>query len=243
MKKLMVWNGTTIHHESLSEIKQAILDLAPDRQPVWLPKAGEGGSWQSTWDSHPLALDGFGRLTDMVREGNAMGLGIVPYVVVRGRPEWNDAEHKQIAEIAVATRHVVLNLECGDWYWNGPTNPDVLRAEYLEPLRNRIKDAFGGDPAWRYVKLEVTAIPRQWVVNELGGQEALVAWAKYAKAMSWECYDAIADDLGVADSLYRVSQWLPGKSASFRIPLVQKSRIPVWAPYFPTLEVWHLDGD
>lgn len=264
MKRFSVWNGVTINpaYRSLQDIRDAILALKPEgRWSIeWIPKAGEGGSWQGfEWDDHHLAIKGFGHLQGLVEEGKRLrpALHVVPYVVIRGRPEWREAELQQVAECAVAARRVILNLEPGSYYWNGPTTARQLQEEYIGPMWDRIRAAFGPDPAWRKVFLEVAAIPRQWVVDALGGDDddpairsTLEAWVEGCQGMSWECYDAIAPDLDVAGSMARVYRWLGDTSkagrASFRIPIVQRSRIQAWAHTGYArygLEVWHLDGD
>ncbi len=207
----------------------------------WLVKAGEGGTWQGTWDSHPLALDGPDKLRSLRQQGERLDppLVVTPYVVVRGRPEWNEAEWEQIAACADVADRVVLNLEPGSQYWNGPKDPTGVREQYLEPMLERVRSR-----APR-AKLELCAIPRQWVVDELGGRESLRAWLESVSSASWECYDAAAPDLDVGKSLTRVTGW-GGHETAYRIPVVQRSRIAAWADTplcRPGFQVWHLDGD
>jgi hypothetical protein len=261
VKRFGVWNGTTINpaYSSLEDIHRAVLELMPPGKwtPEWYPKAGEGGTWQAAWDGHGLALDGFGKLLALVEEGKRIGLNVVPYVIIRGRPEWREAEFAQIAECAVACRRVILNLEPGSHYWNGPTTAEALLEEYIRPMWDRIRAAFGPDPSWKKVFVQLGYIPRQWVVDALGGDDndrnilsTLDAWVENVGGISWETYDGIAHDLCVADSMARVDYWLAdtkkARRTAFKVPIVQRNRIHVWAhSSFAAhgLEVWHLDGD
>jgi hypothetical protein len=169
---------------------------------------------------------------------------VTPYIIVRGRSEWNTAEWDQIARCAAVTGRVVLNLEPGETYWNGPTKQVELQSWYLGPMRARVQALA---PAAR---LELCAIPRQWVVDALGGVASIGGWLQATQSASWECYDAVAPDLDVALAMARVKQWADQTGfhggAHFRIPLVQRSRIQAWAntEYASNgLQVWHLDGD
>jgi len=209
-------------------------------------KAGEAGTYQATWDNHPMAIDGPARLKTLFDQGKAMNppLIVTPYVIVRGRAEWNTAEWDQIARCAAVTGRVVLNLEPGEAYWNGPTRLIELQSWYLGPLRARLQALA---PTAR---VELCAIPRQWVIDELGGVATLGAWLSAAQSASWECYDAIAPDLDVAKAISRVDGWAAQtgltRGRHYRIPLVQRSRIQAWAntEYAADgMQVWHLDGD
>ena len=241
-----VWNGVSIQrrYQSLEEVHAAVQELNPYPErwaPEWLVKAGEAGTWQLAWDSHPLAISGPEDLRALYERGQEIGLLVTPYVIVRGRAEWNAGEWAQIAACAEITGRVVLNLEDGPRYWNGPTRAWALAAEYLAPLRERL-------PAG--AQLELCAIPRNHVVHSLGGPAAIAAWLSLCTSCSWECYDAIAPDLDVAASMERVAGWFNLAGVALRpeyfIPLVQRSRIGDWAPTIYAahgLQVWHLDGD
>lgn len=249
-----VWNGVSIgrRYGSLGDIAEAIGDLAPSVgwRFEWLVKAGEAGTWQATWDSHPMAVSGPEKLADLIAQGREFGLEVVPYVIVRGRPSWRTAEWVQIAECAAVASRTVLNLEPGDHYWDGPTQVGQLDQDYLQPLRQRIDARAPGAP------LELCAIPRERVINELGGRATIRAWLRAAQSASWECYDAASphrdgetyECLDVAHSMQRVENWLPEelRRSEYRIPLVQRSRIHAWSDteYAAAgLQVWHLDGD
>jgi hypothetical protein len=252
MPRFSVWNGVSISrgYASMADVAAAVQALVPDGprwSPVeWLVKAGEGGTYQRTWDHHPLAIGSAAELGQRIKEGAARGIRVVPYIVVRGRADWRGAEHQQIVECAAVARRVVLNLEEGASYWNGPTNQQELQETWIWPL----EEALRRTPRARTAEIEICAIPRRWVVDALGGLPCLAAWLAFARRASWECYDAIADDLDVAASIARVTSWGAetgwGKQPRFKIPVVQRSRIEAWAGTKYArygLEVWHLDGD
>lgn len=253
MARFSVWNGVRINpqHQSLPEIAAVIEALKPRGRwsREWLVKAGEGGTWQAAWDGHLLALDGPEKLRALYQEGRGLRprLWVTPYVVVRGRPQWDAAEWRQIAECAAVTGRVVLNLEDGPQYWNGDTDPDLLRANYLEPLAATVRSI--GAQAGRLghrVHLQLCAIPRAWSVASLGGVDAINAWLSYCRSAAWECYDAAAPDLDVALSMERLEQLGVWGDPQWRIPVVNRSRIDAWAcsPRARRgLQVWHLDGD
>ena len=247
--RFSVWNGSSInpYWQSLDQIHEAIASIKPCgyKQLEWIVKAGEGGTWQSAWDSNPLAISGPDQLATLYTQGKALKLKVTPYVVIRGRPEWNDAEWQQIAQCVQVCRRVVLNLEPGDEYWNGPTDPTDLNNNYIAPMWNAIQ-AVVTRRQLGVAQLELACIPRQSAVDTLGGVPCLQAWQQGVNAMSWECYDATAPDLAVDASIARVQAWLPNLSKGFYRPIVQQSRIDAWShtKYADSgLEVWHLDGD
>lgn len=249
MARFSVWNGVSINpaYRDLADIRDAVYSLKPDGFTAeWLVKAGEGGTWQAAWDPHPLALDGMGKLIDIYRQGQGLKpkLKVTPYVVVRGREEWNEAEWRQIAEAAFVNNRVALNLEDGAPYWNGPTNAERLREEYLRPMMRVLRSVAP------YARVQVTAIPREWVVDDLGGPACIRSWLDVATEASWECYGLVASDLLVDRAMARVRGWLDGcgcfEKPRYRVPLVQRGEIDRWAGTEYTaagLEVWHLDGD
>ena len=249
-KAFRVWNGVSIspEHRTLADIRDAVLALKPAGTwgLEWLPKAGEGGSWQSTWDHHPLAIDGPHKLRQLYREGQRMRpkLAVTPYVVVRGGAAWQEAEWDQIAACAAVTGRVVLNLEPGGMYWLGQTDPDTLTQEYLLPLEARLA---GVAPR---AKLHLTAIPRRWCFDELGGATTMTSWLYACYSASFECYGDIAPDLRVDVAIPRAKAMLAEVGvtlpARYYYPLVQRSEIARWASTSWArygLEVWHLSGD
>ena len=62
MKRFAVWTGTSIPSScaTVRDVAAAIDELAPAGpwSREWIVKAGEGGSWQATWDKHQLAITG-----------------------------------------------------------------------------------------------------------------------------------------------------------------------------------------
>jgi hypothetical protein len=248
-KRFAVWNAVNIGRQygNLGDINQAISGLLPDGQwqREWIVKAGEGGSYQArflhpSWgDSHSLAISSADDLADRIAEGNRYGLVVTPYITIRGRPEWLSGELTQIAECAAVSERVILNLEPGAEFWNGPTSPIWVSNNYIKPLSKLL-------PA--NAAIELAAIPRDWVFRALGGVDTMDAWLSGCKYASWECYDGVATDLRVDDSFARLSRWLGPdyQSANYRIPIVQRNRCAYWAAteYAANgLEVWHLDGD
>lgn len=247
-KPFSVWNGQSIsrRYNTIEDIAEAVRYLAPANMPwrlEWLVKAGEGGSYQAQYlhpkwgDPHPLAIDSADKLAILVEYGRSEGLRVVPYFIVRGKAEWNPSEWQQIADCASITGKVVLNLEPGAEYWNGPTSPNNLRGGYLEPLQRMLPPN---------AELELACIPRVWVFQTLGGAAAINTWLTFCKWASWECYDAVANDLRVDDSMAVLDQLEVPNEPNYRIPIVQRSRIEYWAESefcANGMEVWHLDGD
>ena len=246
-KRFSVWLGTTIDpaYGSVADIQGAVRALRPpgswSLEALW--KGGEGGSWQSQFDPHPLAISGPDRLAELRAAGTKLSpkLTVTPYIVLRGRPAWNDAEWAQIAACAEVAGRVVLNLEEGPAYWNGPTDAEALTREYILPLKARLPEK---------ASLELCCIPRQWVIDALGGRDCLIAWAYACQSASWEAYDAVAPDLDVAASMGRVMSWLEPTDRMWKpryyTPLVQRSRIDAWAQtgYCKHgMQVWWIDGD
>lgn len=263
MPRLGVWNGTHIgaQYRGLADIRDAILALQPPGRwsLEWLVKAGEGGSWQGTWDQHPLAIDSPRTLRALFLEGRGLRprLLVTPYVVVRGRAEWNEAEREQVAACAAATGRVVLNLEPGDHYWGGPTQPSLLRQDYLAPLEARLRQALRAARR-RTASVELCAIPRRAAIEALGGVEAITAWLEFCAlfhgSAAWETYDAASphadgetwECLDVAHAFARLEALGVWGDPQWRIPVVQRSRVAAWARTAYArrgLQVWHLDGD
>jgi len=234
-----VWNGSAIdaRYHDLADIAQAVQALVPaswsDVGLEWLVKAGEGGDWQSRWDTHPLAVSGPARLGELVAEGYQLGVRVVPYVVVRGREDWLGAELAQVEACARVAERVVLNLEPGASYFNGTPSVGWVESFFF---------GLGLDPA----KLELCAIPRSMAAAYLGGPAVMQSWLAHASRASWECYDAAAADLSPDRALQLVDQWGAPPGPQYRIPVVQRSRIGAWcdSPLAGGgMEVWHLDGD
>ena len=235
-----MWNGSAIGagYHSLADIARAVQALVPaswtDVGLEWLVKAGEGGDWQSRWDTHPLAVSGPARLAELVAEGEQLGVRVVPYVVVRGRADWLGAELVQVAACARVAERVVLNLEPGaQFYFNG-----VPSVEWVNAYFDRL--GLGSS------KLELCAIPRTLAASYLGGPAVMQAWLAHASRASWECYDAAAADLSPDRALQLVEQWGAPPGPQYRIPVVQRSRVGAWCDSELAgggMEVWHLDGD
>lgn len=264
MPRLSVWNGIAINYKyrSIKDIRDAILALKPPGEwsLEWLVKAGEGGSWQyQLGDHHPLAVSSAGQLYELSRAGRQLRppLRVTGYVVLRGFRAWRDDELNQIAACVSATGRVVLNLEPGDHYWRGPTVPSLLRQEYLEPLAERIRAAMRSSKR-RVASVELCAIPRRAAIEALGGVEAIIAWlefcAQFRGSAAWETYDAVSphrdnewyECLDVAHAFSRLEALGIWGDPQWRIPVVQRSRLPVWAatPYARRgIQVWHLGGD
>jgi hypothetical protein len=135
------WGGQNIgswyqgYEQVFAQVKQLSGPYMEKFGPLeWYPKAGEGGSWQArylhpTWgDPHPLAIDGPGAIRTMVEMGKADGVGVNPYINVRGNPAWNEGEWRQICEIMQqGVGRVILNLENGTDFWLGPTDPEGVQ--------------------------------------------------------------------------------------------------------------------
>lgn len=234
-----MWNGSAIgsRYQSLADVALAIRALVPaswsDAGLEWLVKAGEGGSWQSTWDPHPLAISGQAKLAELVNHGLQLGVEVIPYVVVRGRDEWLQAELAQIRACAAVAERVVLNLEPGASYFNGTPTVDWVNAWF-------------GNLGLKASQLELCAIPRSWCAQQLGGPAVMQAWLAHVSRASWECYDAAAADLAPDVAIERcASPWgadVPDK----QVIVVQRSRIGAWCETqlaAAGMEVWHLDGD
>lgn len=236
-KTFSVWTGANTPSGLRTELQiaEAIRGLCPwpDADLEWYIKAGEGGSWEAEWDEHPLALGGPQDLINRRDVLAHLGVRVVPWVVVRGRPEWAEGEYNVIRACAGISGACVLNLEPGPSYWNGPTEPGLI-AEWI--------DRIGLTPE----QLWLTAIPRHSAVAELGGPQAMAAWLERVGGASWECYDATASDLNPDLALPRVGAWDSTDNPWKRIPIVQRSRIGAWADSAWTdlaLQVWHLGGD
>jgi len=234
-----VWNGSAIdaRYHKLADIAQAVRALVPvswtDVGLEWLVKAGEGGDWQSRWDPHHLAVSGPARLGELVAEGEQLGLRVVPYVVVRGRADWLDAELAQVEACARVAERVVLNLEPGASYFNGTPTLDWVNGYFA-----RLGVASE--------KLELCAIPRTLAASYLGGPAVMQSWLAHASRASWECYDAAAADLSPDRALQLVDQWGAPAGQQYRVPVVQRSRIGAWCDTELAaggMACWHLDGD
>lgn len=238
-----VWNGVNLTGD-LESIIGRVHALTPpgDWSVEWFPKAGEGGSWQSAL-SDPRGLSGPAMLAAWVARGLALGARVAPYVVVRGRPEWNAIEWEQIGACAAEAGKVVLNLEPpggGRFYWNGPTTPAYIQ-QYCDGFREAMQrhGAASADVSLCY-------IPRRGQVDELGGDAALRVWIRNVTMASGECYEdapapALAPGYAIPNIMARYSED-PRKL----IPCVQRSMIgryadSAWAA--AGMEVWHLDGN
>lgn len=259
MRRFSCWLGTSIpeRFRSISDIAAAVQALKPPgrwRREV-LVKAGEGGSFQARWlhpswgDDHPLAVDSAAQLHRLWLAGRALRprLDVAGYVVLRGREEWREAELDQIAACAAACGgRVVLNLEDGDAYWQGPTDKYDLEDLYLNPLEERLAALLPR------ARLELAAIPRASSINALGGVETFNLWLTLCVSVAWEMYGRMAPDLRVDVAMPRLegigvwgdeSRETPRRWR--RIPIVEKGEIDEWAstPYAQHgLQVWHLDG-
>jgi hypothetical protein len=254
-RRFAVWMGTAIpwKYRSMADVAAAVQALCPPGEwaPEVLIKAGEGGSWQSTWDKHPLAVSGACMLGILCKEGEAQGLTVTPYFVIRGKPAWVPSEIEQIVQAAEVAGRVVLNLEPGAMYWNGPTDAEAVAAGYLRPLRQLLAERAPG------AVIELAAIPRQWVIDSLGGDDddpgtvsALEAWMEHVDAMSWETYGDAARDLRPDLAMARVERWQADTpragDPAFRIPIIQRSMIAGWVgtpECAGGVEIWHLDGN
>lgn len=243
-RRFSVWMGSSIapHFKTVEQIAIAVYALLPPG--VWdevevLLKAGEGGSWQSQFDSHPLAISGTVSLALLVADGKAHGLRISPYVVVRARPQWIVGEQTVIRHCVNAAGRCVLNVEPGTPYYNGPNDPAFIKSFY---------DGIGVPKE----TLEACLIPRAGQVAELGGAKCVYAWTSNAGSASWECYGIVAGISGptsllVDEAIPRIDTfgWAP-PGLQYRIPLVQRPEIGRWAPTIwaaAGLQAWHLTGD
>ena len=231
----------------------AIGRLEPERSQrdhwelEWLVKAGEGGAWQEELNrsGHPLTVDGPGKLRHLREAGRRLPrpLRVTPWVVIRGRPEWNEGEWALIAQCAEVAGRVVLDWEPREpngLYWNGPTEPAALLDQYIEPLLRRVR---ARAPA---ADLELDTLPRKSDAQKLGGQAVVKTFLQHVSSASWQCYDLLDPrGMNVAAAMAQVNAWAP-PGWQFRIPVVQRSRIGAWAdtPFCAHgMEVWHLDGD
>lgn len=232
-----VWTGAEIPSGLRTEVAvaDAIKRLVPWPTPQleWYLKAGEGGSWEAEWDKHPLAIGAAQDLQHRVMVMAHLGIRVVPWVVVRGRPEWAEGEYEMIRACSEIAGSCVLNLEPGRQYWVGPTDPEGV-AEWIDRI------GVGPESLW------LTAIPRHSATAELGGPETMRAWLDRVGGASWECYDATAPDLAPDLALPRVDAWDLSMSPWRRIPVIQRSRLNTWADTeFANLalQCWHLGGD
>jgi hypothetical protein len=244
-RRFTVWNGSSISpaHQTIGDLCLATLALVPAGQ--WdevelLLKAGEGGSWQSNFDGHHLALNGPTNLASHIAVAKVAGVKISPYVVVRGRAPWIADEQAMIRQCAATAGRCILNVEPGAPYWNGANDPGFIRA-YLAGC-----NVPGGS-------LEVCLIPRQTQVNELGGAACIQAWTDPAlvDGASWETYGLAAplpgpSSLRVDWAIPRLDAWGVPQELRYRIPVCQRDERDVWVPTIwaaAGLQVWHLDGN
>lgn len=227
--------GIPTRYQNEKAIAEAIRGLCPwsDANLEWWVKAGEGGSWEGEWDHHPLAIGSDGDLMARALAMIRLGVRLVPWVVLRGRPEWEEGEQEIIRQCVEVTGACGLNLEPGDAYWNGPTDPGAV-AEWIDRL------GLAPDLLW------LVAIPRTTAVTALGGQATMRVWLGRVAGASWECYDATAADLSPDLALPRVNFWEATANPWKRIPIVQRSRIGAWKDSHwaeMALQCWTLDGD
>lgn len=244
VRRFTVWGPS-----NLSPRYSSILDILVEVQRLvvgsgwteveFLMKAGEGGTWQGAFDSHPLAPRGPNDLIDYVQVARDFGMRVSPYVVVRGRREWLAAEQVMIEKCCAIAGRCNLNVEPGTPYWNGPNDPDFIR-DYLRGSGPR--DA-----------LEVTLIPRLSQVNELGGRACIAAWTDptLVGSASWECYGVSAPISGptsllVDEAIPRLDGWGVPADLHYRIPICQRSERARWAETIWAaggLQIWFLDSD
>lgn len=244
VRRFTAWMGVDIpaHYQSVAQLAAAVESLNP--AGAWdelelLLKAGEGGSWQSNFDPHPLAVSGPAKLGQLIDEAQPLGLRITPYVVVRARPDWIGGETVMINQCVAVAGRCVLNVEPGALYYNGPNDPSYIR-NYLR----------GCDvPA---STLEVCLIPRAAQVEQLGGRPCVEAWTdpNLIGGASWETYGLAAPGYGATSlqvdaAIPRLDSWGVPQDPRFRIPVVQRDERNVWAPTIWAaggLAVWWLDG-
>jgi hypothetical protein len=232
-----VWHGNSIgNFGSLEQIVDAVRALCPEPDACdleWWPKAGEV-DWQSAFDPHPLAISGPEELGRHHARMSELGVRLVPYVVVRGRPEWQDREQAMIRACVQYTGVCCLNLEPGTQYWNGATSPGGVQL-WL--------DALGVPPD----NLWLCPIPRRWVIDTLGGPATMRTWMAACAGTSWQCYeDAPAPDLAPDRALPLVDEWAPNDSPWHRIALVQRSMVQRYWDHPRmqlAMQVWHLAGN
>jgi len=245
MRRFTVWNCSSINptHQTIGDLCLATLALVPAGQ--WdevelLLKAGEGGSWQSSFDSHPLALNGPTNLASHIAVAKVAGVRITPYVVVRGRVAWMTDEQSQIRQCAATCGRCVLNVEPGAPYYNGANDPGFIR-NYLAGC-----NVPGG-------ALEVCLIPRQTQVNELGGGTCIQAWTHPAQIVRacWETYGLSAPppaprSLRVDWDIPRLDAWGVPQALRYRVPVCQRDERDIWAPTIwaaAGLQLWNLDSN
>lgn len=244
-RRFTVWGPANLSRayrsvQQLAEAARALLPAGDWDEVELLLKAGEGGSWQSMFDSHPLAPSGAQHLATIVADGAHYGVRITPYVVVRGRTTWVGPEQDHMRTCAQVAGSVLLNVEPGAPYWNGPNDPGFIRG-YIKGT---------GLPK---EKIRVCLIPRQGQVNELGGAECIAAWtdSTLVGGASWETYGVTAGISGpssllVNEAIPRLDGWGVSAEPQYRIPVVQRSERHRWAetPWCAAgMEVWYLDGD
>lgn len=229
-----VWTGSVIGGYSLPELCDAIKALAPPGEWAyeWWVLAGEGGSWAARWDTYsPLAI---GSAADLgLRREFAAGLGVrvVPWVVMRGRPGWGMEERLLIRQCVEVAGVCALNLESGPSYWNGPVSPLAV-AEWLEMLdvpRERL---------W------LTVVPRLREVDTLGGIDTLSVWLRYVAGCSLECYGLTAPDLRVDVAVPRWRALFSEFGSWYSVPIVERGEIADWtdSEYVSlAMQVWALD--
>lgn len=245
MRRFTVWSGSSIspQHRTIEDLARAVYALVP--AGVWdqvelLLKAGEGGSWQSAFDSHPLAPRDSAHLAGLVAEALTFGLRITPYVVTRGRSGWIAGEQAMVSACVAVAGRCVLNTEPGSPYWNGPNDPAFIRS-YIRGC------GVSADA------LEVCMIPRAGQVAELGGAACIQAWTDPALvgSASWETYGVSAGQPGptsllVNEAIPRLDGWGVPPGPQYRIPVCQRSELSRWADTQWAaygLACWYLDGD
>lgn len=244
-RRFTVWCGSSIgaQHHTIEDLAAATYALLPPG--VWdevelLMKAGEGGSWQSAFDPHPLAISGAATLLAHVQQARPFGLRISPYIVVRARPAWAPGEQAMIRACVGVAGRCNLNVEPGAQYYNGPNDPAYIR-EYI---------AGAGVPA---DTLEVTLIPRAGQVAELGGAACIQAWTdpSLVGSASWETYGITAGVSGassllVNEAIPRLDGWGVPPEPQYRIPIPQRDERLRWAdtPWCAYgMQVWFQDGN
>lgn len=244
-RRFTVWNGSNISpiHKTIQDLCQATWSLVP--VGVWdeielFMKAGEGGTWQSAFDPHPLAINGWIKLLSHIQAAEQYAVRITPYVVVRGRSEWVGPEQTLINQCVKVADRCNLNVEPGSQYWNGPNDPAYIRA-YLSGIGVQAS------------KLETTLIPRQAQVDELGGPACIQAWTDPALvgSASWETYGLSAPgpgptSLAVSDAIPRLEGWGVPSDPRYQIPIPQRAERDRWAETQwckAGMQIWWLDGN
>lgn len=245
VRRFTAWMAVDIppHYQTVAQMADALRALLPAGQ--WdelelLMKAGEGGSWQSAFDPHPLAISGVQALEQRIAEGAAAGIRITPYVVVRAKPGWVAGEQMMIRQCVRIAGRCILNVEPGAPYYNGPLDPGFIRG-YLSGCNA---------PAQA---LEVCMIPRAAQVAELGGVACLQAWTdpELVGGASWECYSLDAGGFGPTSlrpdvAIPRLDGWGVPSGLQYRIPVLQRSDLGNWVETIwcaQGAQCWWLDGD